>query len=274
MGRDSLLQRLDEQRNEAAEEPGQRDGEGEHQEEGGPVTQVVGSDVDQHEMDVDEIDFEGDAAHESEKANQPMGGMTEEPTHQEHAADSQGNVDHALGGWREGSTPMTFHIDAIPEGKEENNPHQTSPRGGFLLLSPSGELEGGLNPLSRINAQQEDGDAAPEDFYMADGFPERRPVAHQQIPENRHKRKPSPDAVALDKAHIEGGDEIECHDGGNEPEREVVDTPEAPAHQDVGNEMNQIGTVTAAIGPVLGNVIKTGNDEPCGIKAEEAPEIE
>ena len=71
-------------------------------------------------MDVDEIDFEGDAAHESEKANQPMGGMTEEPTHQEHAADSQGNVDHALGCRRKGSMAMTFHIDAIPEGKEEN----------------------------------------------------------------------------------------------------------------------------------------------------------
>lgn len=80
---------------------------------------MVGPDVDQHEMDVDEIDFEGDAAHEGEKANQPLGGMTEEPTHQEHAADSQGNVDHALGGRREGSMAMTFHIDAIPEGEEE-----------------------------------------------------------------------------------------------------------------------------------------------------------
>ena len=160
-GKDSLLQRLDEQGNEAAEEPGQGDGEGEHQEEGGPVAQMVGSDIDQHEMDVDEIDFEGDAAHKGETTEYPLGGMTEEPTHQEHAADSQRDIDHALSGWREGSTPMTFHIDAIPEGKEEKdahqtssrrNPHQTSPRGGFLLLSPSGELEGGLYPLSRIDA--------------------------------------------------------------------------------------------------------------------------
>ena len=152
MGKDSLLQRFDEQGNEAAEEPGQGDADDEEQQEGRPVAQVVGRDVFQHELCVDEIDFERDAAHKGETTEYPLGGMTEEPTHQEHAADSQRDIDHALGGWREGSTPMTFHIDAIPEGKEENDPHQTSPRGGFLLLSPSGELERGLYPLSRIDA--------------------------------------------------------------------------------------------------------------------------
>lgn len=150
-GKDSFLQRLDEQGNEAAEEPGQGDADDEEQQEGGPVAQVVGRDVFQHELCMDEIDFEGDAAHKGETTEYPLGGMTEEPTHQEHAADSQRDIDHALGGRREGSTPMTFHIDAIPEGKEEKeahqtssrrNPHQTSPSGGFLLLSPRGSWRG------------------------------------------------------------------------------------------------------------------------------------
>ena len=38
--------------------------------------------------------------------------------------------------------------------------------------------------------------------------------------------------------------------------------------------MEQIGTVAAAIGPVLGNIVKAGHDEPSGIEAEEAAEIE
>lgn len=119
MGRDSLLQRFDEQGNEAAEEPGKGDADDEEQQESGPVAQVVGRDVFQHKLCVDEIDFEGDTAHKGETTEYPLGGMTEEPTHQEHTADSQRYIDHALSGWREGSTPMTFHIDAIPEGKEE-----------------------------------------------------------------------------------------------------------------------------------------------------------
>ena len=109
---------------------------------------------------------------------------------------------------------------------------------------------------------------------MADGFPKGRVVAHKEIPYNHQYREPTPRAVALDKHHIERGNEIEGHDGGHEPERKVINAPKAPAYQNVGYEMEQIGTVAAAIGPVLGNIVKAGHDEPGGVEAEEAAVVE
>ena len=92
---------------------------------------MVGLDIDQHKLNVDEIDFKGDATDKGESTEQPRRGMAEDLAHQEHCADGQRDVDHPLGCRRKGSMAMTFHIDAIPEGEEENEAHpQPLPKGG------------------------------------------------------------------------------------------------------------------------------------------------
>ena len=74
--------------------------------------------------------------------------------------------------------------------------------------------------------------------------------------------------------HVEGGDEIKGHNGGNEPEGQVVDAPETPTHQNVGNQVEDVGAVTTTTGPVLRDLVEAGNNEPCGIEAQEAAVVE
>ena len=81
---------------------------------------MVGLDVFQHKLNVDEIDFQGDASHEGEATEYPFRGMVEKLAHQEHTANGQWDIDHAFGGWGKGSMAMAFHIDTVPEGEDEN----------------------------------------------------------------------------------------------------------------------------------------------------------
>ena len=112
---------------------------------------MIELDVFQHKLNVDEIDLKGDASHKGKSTEYPRGGMVEELAHQKHPANGQWDIDHTFCSWWKSSVAMAFYVNTIPEGEDENNPHQTSPRGGFLLLFPSGELVGGFHQLSCIN---------------------------------------------------------------------------------------------------------------------------
>lgn len=80
---------------------------------------MIGFDIYEHELHMNEIKLEGDATDKGESTEQPRRGIAEDLAHQEHRADGQRDIDHPLGCRRKGSMAMTFHIDAIPEGEEE-----------------------------------------------------------------------------------------------------------------------------------------------------------
>jgi glutamate formiminotransferase len=124
---------------------------------------------------------------------------------------------------------------------------------------------------TEIDAYEEDGYAAEEYLEMPHGVMHGRVILHHDGQHHRQGGHPAVGGMPDDELHVGRGYQVESHDGRDEPEREVVNAPEAPAHEDVGHEVGHVGAVSAAGGvEVIGDVKQARHDKPRRIQAHEA----
>ena len=214
-------------------------------------------DVVEHEVDMDEVTFQAQCAHEHEASVEPLRRAAEDAVQEQDARDGERDVEHAFQEKWEHTMLLLFQEDASQERHQEHNPNH--PDGGSierLLLS---------HHLPHVDADEEDRHATPKYLQVTNGMVDRRNVLHEDAPHNHHHGQPSIYGVALDEFHIAWGEEIEHHRGWDVPEVEFIVQPETPVD---GNLAKEIHPVPCASAVETRNIEKAGDDEPRRIDAQ------
>lgn len=89
------------------------------------------------------------------------------------------------------------------------------------------------DPFPHIDADEEDGDAAPEYFQVPYSLIDRCHPLHHHAPYDCHHGQPTIERILLDEFHVKGSDGVEHHDGRDIPEMEFTIEPEVPIDKDV-----------------------------------------
>lgn len=131
----TLRSEAEESAYEGAEDPCQGEGDGDGEEEGGPVAEVVLLDGAEDELDVDEVCLERQGTDEGEGTVHPLWRTAEDAVEDEYRRHGEWDVEHSLGEEREASVYLLLKPDAGAEGHgegKEYHPYRLTVE-GFLL---------------------------------------------------------------------------------------------------------------------------------------------
>ena len=209
--------------------PGQGQRQYGRQQHRGPVTQMIGYQIDHHEMVVDEIDLQTQAAKEDKKAMAPSRHAAEQIDEQQDERDRERNIDHPFSEERKAPMPHLLQPDTGRSRHQEGYQHQPSARRLHPAIAP--------DKLATVDAYKEYRYATPEDLYMANCLMHRHYPLHDDTPADHQHRQPAIRRIAADELHIKRRPEVEHHDGRHIPEGKFVVEPEAPIDGDVEQEV-------------------------------------
>ena len=214
---------------------------------------------------MNQINLQTHPSHKGKHHVDLAGQTAQHLTAEQHQRDGQRDIYHPLHEQREASAQSVFERDAGigGEGKEQQDEPERR-----TLVAPTL-----TDRLPHVDADEEDGDAAPKDFDMADGMMERCHILHHHTEHHRHHGKPAPQLLATDEVHVGRGKRVHHHDGGDEPELPGITLPETPVDADVGHQLPQVGALTA-VGHVVGEVEIARHQQPDGIDAQVAAQEE
>ena len=99
--------------------PRQNKCDGSHQQHRQPVTEVVGAQVLQDEIDMYQIEFQTHRTHEGQCFCQPLRHMFQCLTQQQQCRDAQRYIDHTFHEKRETTTQAVLEIDTNGKGQHK-----------------------------------------------------------------------------------------------------------------------------------------------------------
>ena len=243
-------------------QPGKRKGDSEGKQGCQEIAKMERLEVFQHKFHMDEVELKAHTAYKREGPAHKGRRNGKETTHDKGETDTKRNICHALEEERETVAQSTLEIDTHPrtEHKRQHHGNPTLGFGSATLLYPS----------SDIDSDEEYGNAAYKDFYVAQTEVKAVVVAHQHTKQHCHYRQPTPRSRTADKCHISRGNGVECHNGWYVPEMElVIDCPEVVVEQNVENG---VGQRLLAFNEE-GYEIEAGYEEPSGIDTDIASPV-
>ena len=131
-----------------------------------------------------------------------------------------------------------------------------------------------LHARCDVYAEEEDGDAAPENLDMPHGIVYGRDILHDDTPHERRDDKPAVGWQAAYERHVGRGEDVEHHRGGDVPEGQLVVQPEVPVHQDIAYEVRPFCRAVAVVCHEARDVEGGGYEQPRRIDTPEAAPVE
>lgn len=127
-----------------------------------PISQLIGLDIDHHEVQVQQISFQADRAEESPEGIEPFRHAPEYPVEHQYCGNGKGDIDHPLD--VEWELPMghLLQVKRGTEGHHEGKDQHPDTRAVDFFLLP--------DHLSEVDADEEDGDPTPEYLQMPYGM--------------------------------------------------------------------------------------------------------
>ena len=244
------------------EQPRQGDGQHDGQQRRGPVTQVVGTEPSHHKVVVDEICLQTQSAEESPETVDALGQSAKYSIEQQNGCQRQRDINHALYEKWEKPVRYLFEIDARCETCHKGD--QGKPYGSTV------DAHFTTYHFTEIDAKEEDGHAAPEDFQMSHSMVDGYDPLHHDTPQHHQYHRPTIDGVLGDEFHIRWCPEIKHHDGGNIPKSQLVVKPEIPVDGDITDQIDD----TPGLRIEAWNIVERCHDEPRRQDAQQATTIE